>query len=101
MLNDEAKRCVEALRKPVWGESARVVADRARAAADLIESISAELEQVKRERDAMRRDLKEIGLCFYCKHFEDVCRGKCMFKPGQLGRTTDWEWRGVQEDGRK
>ena len=67
-------------------------------AADLIERMAAELEQVKRERDAMVRDLDIYGGCNVCKyrpHIDDACE--------QCTRgTPKWEWRGVcKENGVK
>lgn len=70
-------------------------------AADLIESLAAELEQVKRERDAAVEDIKiaAIHLCDTCKHRmpDERCR-----RFG--GRESDaivcgmYEWRGAKMD---
>ena len=69
-------------------------------AADLIESLSADLEQVKRERDAAVEALQDSVLCEECEHYEksmqeEPCNA-CMkspycFKP-------NWRWRGVKEE---
>lgn len=69
-------------------------------AADVIERLSAELEQVKRERDAAVKDIPRA--CGYCKHFKhDV---ECCDIPGCCdnpdcwnisGVNSGWEWRGV------
>lgn len=74
-------------------------------AADLIETLAAELERVKRERDAAVADLK--GLCDVCAHFEtcdgpwcgdcdsfDGCESPCKTCPAE----SNWQWRGAKED---
>lgn len=64
-------------------------------AANLIESLSAELEQVKRERDAAKQDL--IPSCSICVHnrglkkWDDECID-CYDK-------SKWQWRGVNGKG--
>ena len=87
--------------------------------ADLIESLSAELEQTKQERDGLNvmlgqaqsmletrtreRDaaIKDIPrTCGYCKYFRESTY-KCTNKfPCACisGVNTRWEWRGVKED---
>lgn len=74
-------------------------------AAGLIESLSAELEQVKAERDAAVKDLKECSYfpCMTCskRKSENECEvfGK---RPESLDNVTFcgmYEWRGVQEHG--
>lgn len=75
--------------------------------ADAIEKLQAELEQVKRERDAAVGDMQqhfrnwwekgERFLCHYCKH--ELPDGKCSWK---MNHKTDcfgkaFEWRGVKE----
>ena len=64
-------------------------------AADLIESLSAQLDQVTRERDAAVEQLKEFdcATCVNCNlmHLSSVCK-KC--------RNADyWQWRGVEVEG--
>lgn len=74
------------------------------AAAKAIESLAAELEQVKRERDAAVEDLK--GLCDICAHFKtcdgpwcgdcdsfDECKSPCRTCLAE----SNWQWRGVKE----
>lgn len=65
------------------------------AAAKMIESLSAELEQVKRERDAAVEDLNASRMCRTCAHYGDDgfiskrcinCASHCL-----------WQWRGVKE----
>lgn len=61
-------------------------------AADLIESISVELEQVKRERDAAVAD---INMCCPC----DVCTRSCTsYKVNPYDECAEFEWRGVSAD---
>lgn len=69
-------------------------------AADLIEQLTAELEQVRRERDAAIYDLTEHGQnCHTCRHYDKTvnddpcanCRGGYIEE--------HWQWRGVQENG--
>ena len=69
-------------------------------ATDLIEELTAELEQVKRERDAAVRDLREQNACAHCKHYQPGnlaanCEHECMFISGSK---TGWQWRGVCEE---
>ena len=70
------------------------------AIADLIESLTAELEQVKRERDAAVEDLRCSARCIYCEHYakstqEEPCN-TCM---NYLDYSkTKWQWRGVKEE---
>ena len=77
-------------------------------AADLIESLAAELEQVKRERNAAIRQLLEADknnpfACSYCKH-DDVCDGR-LAVCGDCGMDgcpcntcinhSNWQWRDI------
>ena len=67
--------------------------------ADLIESLSAELEQVKRERDAAVEDLK--GLCDVCAHrvtCDGPWCGDCDEFNGCTSPCNNWQWRGVKEE---
>ena len=71
-------------------------------AADLIESVSAELEQVKRERDAAVKDLRTFTEpCRACAHVgsNDICH-ECRFEliEGHHITRTGWQWRGVKEE---
>lgn len=79
------------------------------AAADLIESLSTELEQVKRERDAAVEDIYSMKACALCKHYpsgEDcetyflLClecdKENCICKGCVNGEKL--EWRGVKEE---
>lgn len=117
---DDVKRLIEQLREPVWGESVRVVNDRLRTAALFLESLAAELEKVKQERDGLsillgqaksmletrtrERDaavediLKE---CHKCKHFKVMFNGctpdyDCDYSD-VCEDGNHWQWRGVKE----
>ena len=66
-------------------------------AADLIESLSAELEQVKREREAAIEELRRTLDCSICKHNESSggdCDGwgRCGFSKPK------WQWHGVTKE---
>ena len=68
-------------------------------AADLIESLSAELEHVKRERDAAVEDMERGRICCACKHEksninEEPCN-TCT--RSVVGTWPNWQWRGVKE----
>ena len=121
-MTDEAKRCVEALR---WSHlhdgcrdkayicpvvhgcvrSDRILCDPA-VAADLIESLCAELEQVKRERDAAVEELKEYLTCHgctndsFCKKDYPVCDGCELVKCPCYSCTglSNWQWCGVRKE---
>lgn len=83
-------------------------------AADLIEELSVELEQVKRERDAAVADMEEMQgcTCQMCKHYyqpdQSVRKWSCRVlgeywadiceHDGGLLECSNFEWRGVQED---
>ena len=65
--------------------------------ADLIESLSAQLDQVTRERDAAVSDFTEFAniaaICVFCKDFEfDKPCGK------DISREDCWRWRGVEKE---
>lgn len=76
-------------------------------AADLIESLTAELAQVKRERDALISDLEQYDElpCALCEHYskgndEIPCKFcKNIAKPMDEDKVSQWQWRGVQEGG--
>lgn len=104
-MTDEAKRCVEHLRENAefqWCSDC-YISDGCGDAyksncfflrlADLIESLAAELEWVKRERDAAVEGLR--GDCGICAH-----RQGCVDNDFVIGRSyynSCWEWRGVKE----
>lgn len=93
--------CVSCIFNSFIGECTSILECRARKAADLIEALSAELEQVKRERDAAVEDLRCSARCIYCEHYakstqEEPCN-TCM---NYLDYSkTKWQWRGVKNDG--
>lgn len=74
-------------------------------AADLIESLAAELEQVKRERDVATEQVKVLGACAYCEH-DSFCPNTipdCMNCRNErcpcyvCGHQSQWKWRGMKE----
>lgn len=75
--------------------------------ADRIEKLEAELEQVKRERDAAVKDLKDSDeACEYCANYEGHirecnldCYGSCKKNDCKCNgcRGEHWQWRGVKE----
>ena len=114
-MTDEAKWCVDMLREgaccsycaiafPTVGypypceERIRTNGNMDKAA-NLIESISAELEQVKRERDAAVEDVR-LAVC------DDLKCSTCMYKGNESHMCDDcdvhtfcnWQWRGVKEE---
>lgn len=115
-MNEEAKRCAESCRE--WYQAfsnfgkgnERSVKDLL-AVADLIESLSAQLDQVTRERDAAIRqqleaDKNNPSACKSCKH-DEVCDGRLlacgdcdMDCPCNTCIDHDkWQWRGVEVEG--
>lgn len=113
-MTEEAKRTVEHLRENAefqWCSDC-YVGDECGGAyhsnchflriADLIESLSAELEQVKQERDAAVKDLRTFTEpCRACVHVgsNDICH-ECGFEliEGHHITRTNWQWRGVKEE---
>ena len=112
-MTDEAKRCVETCRE--WYQAftnfgrgdERSVKDLL-AVGNMIESLAAELEQVKRERDAAVKDIYSMKACALCKHYPNgeqcetyflICCecdvGNCICKECVNGEKL--EWRGVKE----
>ena len=102
-MTEEAKRAVEHLRENAefqWCSDCYVgdgCGDHSNChflrIANLIESMYAELEQVKRERDAAVETMAENPRCETCKHYTPgyFCLG-CR-------RGDKWQWRGVKNDG--
>lgn len=73
-----------------------------RKAADLIESLSEELEQVKRERDAAVNDLK-LWHCFSCNnkstpYCQECSRNRVRLIKGYMSGRDHYEWCGVKEE---
>ena len=106
-MTEEAKQCVQYCRE--WyqaftnkGRGDEPTVKEFLEVADLIESLSAELEQVKRERDAAVEDLSDHGmLCVLCMHEnkavdEEPC--KSCSHASTVNRHTNWQWRGVKEE---
>lgn len=97
-MTDEAKRCVETCRE--WyqvfvnfGRGDERSVNELLAVADLIESLSAELEQVKDERDGLLKQLRgDCGICAHWQECVDSDFACCHSYPNC------WQWRGVQEE---
>lgn len=123
-MTEEAKRCVEALRDNinngfllVGGFNGSVHASEI---IHLIESLSAQLEQVEKERDGLNimlaqaqamletrtkgrdaavEDLqkvcREVSVCFCCKSRDaEYVSNDCM----DCVNSCNWQWRGVREE---
>lgn len=108
-MTDKAKRIVEALRMcPVSGYSCNdcpvytpgITCQNELNAADLIESLSAELEQVKQERDAAVEDLRSAAYCGDCVNYTTAIEVEpCKACFANRGFTKpNWQWRRVKED---
>ena len=104
-MTDEVKRYVEICRE--WYQAftnfgrgdERSVKDLL-VIGNMIESLAAELERVKLERDAAVEDISRE--CHKCKHFKVLFNGctpdyDCDYS--DVCRDNDhWQWRGVKED---
>lgn len=66
-----------------------VLVERCYEAADAIEQLVADINVVRKERDAAIAELKRLGYCSLCKHFN---KAYCLNCTGDR-----WEWRGVTE----
>lgn len=107
-MTEEAKQRVETLRNVEFDDCIEfpyAAHTMIHTAADLIESLSAELEQVKRERDALMDELR--GRCYSCanvKPYEkiprmNVCEHIKVAFSGEGKRGCEyWQWRGVKEE---
>lgn len=120
---DDVKHLIEQLREPVWGESVRVVNDRLRTAALFLESLAAELEKVKQERDGLNILLGQAQSMLETRTrerdaaVEDVnimghnnpCCTTCSYKDRSMFDApcsycrleyypNGWQWRGVRKD---
>lgn len=109
-MTDEVKKVVETLRyceetgarcggcPSGMGENGVPICHSSAHIADLIESLAAELERVKRERDAAVEEWKQSAIvgkamCDTCMFSDDEgrCWNDCI--DGEL-----WQWRGVKTD---
>lgn len=66
-------------------------------AADVVESLLAELEQTKRERDAAVEDLSSNWKCAICKH-KCYPIDECPYYKTCGLAYMHWQWRGVQKE---
>lgn len=96
-MTDEAKRCVYALQASIRNGFHSVgnaeFSMRCTEMMHVIESLSTELESVKRERDALLEGLR--GDCGICAHWKE-----CRENNFELDRNYNscWEWMGVKEE---
>lgn len=111
-MTEEARKRAEILRNVEFDECIEfpyAVHTMLQTDADLIESLSAQLDQVTRERDAAISDIDEAAPCFACIHFErngGDCIGAHVCIDDVLqdalgGKYSDyyWQWRGVEVEG--
>lgn len=63
------------------------------AAANMIESLSAQLDQVTRERDAAVEDMILGRICATCRDYNNPATSKCA---GCLSWHSNWRWRGAE-----
>lgn len=117
-MNEKAKLIVETLRyceesgaRCGGCPSGAMICPSTSEIADLIESLSTQLEQVTRERDAAVRQMCEADhnnafACNFCKH-DDVCDGR-LISCGDCDMDcpcntcvdhSNWQWRGVEVEG--
>lgn len=98
-MTEEAKLAADTLRKMAnFKQFLAFPQDTGRiinACADLIESLSAQLEQVTRERDAAVEELSYTRKCSICKkHLSEG--GDCYGNHKCGNGNPDWQWRGVE-----
>lgn len=106
-MNDDVRRDIEALRSFLVDDCIdfpHVIHTALHKAADLIESLSAQLDQVTRERDAAVNSMR--GKCTECihdypgiTHLDGTVCNDCMFNGTAYAPHTDnWQWRGVEKE---
>ena len=111
---DKVKRCIKDCREwykvfCIFGKGGVYSVESLNIAADLIEFLAAELEQVKRERDAAVKDIYSMKACALCKHYPSgeecetyflLCNEcdneNCICKECVDGKKM--EWRGAKMD---
>ena len=89
-MTEEVRELVELLRD----EDNCNVLDYIDDAANIIESLSAQLDQVTRERDAAVEDMRTKA--YYCETCVHYTPG--YFCPGCRNKS-NWQWRGVEVEG--
>ena len=96
-MPDAMKLIIEDLLNAPWNLSRTAQIALFEAAAALIESLSAEMERVKRERDAAVEELSYSRQCSICKkHLSEG--GDCYGNHKCGNGNPDWQWRGVKEE---
>lgn len=66
--------------------------------ADLIENLAAELEQTKRERDALEDDFARVAKSLDIEDLACACEFCMRGIPGYACESCHFQWRGVKED---
>ena len=97
-MTEEARRLIDALRQIDENDceyEARDVVTNLNKAANLIESLSAQLDQVTRERDAAVEDMILGRICATCRYHNNSATSKCA---GCLSWHSNWQWRGVEKE---
>ena len=104
-MTEEARKCTEALRYiertliRTGGIAEDNMAKDVARAIDLIESLSAQLEQVTKERDAAVEELNKLKRCEHCVGYEEFLK-----IDGDIERCNEcdehslWQWRGVKKE---
>ena len=88
----------------IYGQVSKALCGKENATA---EEIIAAFDQVKRERDALLKDLRATDPCDNCKHCGTAweCDGDCSFcyhsetcQCRECDNDSHWEWAGIKED---
>ena len=110
-MNEEARKCVQALQNSIrngfyWIGNAEFSMP-CKGMIHLIESLSAQLDQVTRERDAAVEDAH--GVCKACIHYNghyppgeimSCCKfEECVHGSDDWDSEDHWQWRGVEVEG--
>lgn len=110
-MTEEVRKLVNALREDAeWAhanewETPITLGDNLDTAADLIESLSVQLDQVTRERDALLDEVK--GDCYICTNYKDCTSNLCVShratsrecagcKCRDCIYDSEWQWVGVE-----
>lgn len=115
-MTEEARKCVEWLNHYIktdpahkviahyvfghngdcgdYGEDWMWLDDICKQVINLIESLSAQLDQVTRERDAAVEDMILGRICATCRDHNNPATSKCA---GCLSWHSNWQWRGLKK----